>query len=107
MAQPLPLPLHTALAVAALKPEVVNDRQHPLPDSVRDKYEGADFADNRSPPEVEEPCLARQFPDLAALDDSGVLRDAALAMYGPLREWALHSVTVTAHPGKTDMEFFV
>lgn len=100
MAQPLPLPLHTALAVAALKPEVVNDRQQPLPDSVRNKYEGADFSDNAVPPEVAEPCLARQFPDLAALDASGTLRDAALAVYSPLREWS-RRVTVTPHSRQT------
>jgi exodeoxyribonuclease V gamma subunit len=49
--------------------------------------------------EVEEPCLARLWPDFAALTASGEWPAVAEALYGGLAHWLREHVTVTPHAG--------
>ncbi len=93
MTAPLPLASRTALArVAEARDEVV-------------VYEGNSFAsggsgsgsDARASGEVEEPCLARMFPDHEALTADGRFAELAERLFGPLLAWARTHVTFELH----------
>ncbi len=47
--------------------------------------------------EVADPCLARLWPDFAALDEEPEWRACALALYGPLVDWCAAAVEVSLH----------
>lgn len=78
---PLPLPLRTALAEL--------EGAHP-----QRCYEGGDHAHG----EVEEPCLARLYPDFEALSADGRFAELAERLYAPLRDWIAAHTAVRAHP---------
>jgi exodeoxyribonuclease V gamma subunit len=80
MNSPLPLPHKTALAFVAEKDAL------PF-------YEG----DHMSGGEVDDPCLARMFPDYEALVDDGEFEALAKTVYAPLLAWATNQVKVAVH----------
>ena len=90
---PLPLASKTALARAAGAPDEVA------------VYEGNSFAraaagpgpNAKSSGEVEEPCLARMFPDHEALTADGRFAELAERLFGPLLAWARTHVTFEPH----------
>ena len=82
MAQPLPLPLKTALA-----------HIHPKGDKAADTYEGG----HQMRGEATEPCLARVYPDLDSLTASGEFEQLAPLAYQPLLDWKASRVTVQSH----------
>lgn len=84
MAEPLPLALNTGLAWVTGKPDVA-----PV-------YEGGPFLERA---EGDEPCLARLFPDFAALSADGRFELLAQRLYGPLQEWAVSNTVLVLHPG--------
>jgi exodeoxyribonuclease V gamma subunit len=49
--------------------------------------------------EVEEPCLARLWPEFALLVAAGGWPDLADALYGPLAGWLANHIQVTPHAG--------
>jgi exodeoxyribonuclease V gamma subunit len=51
------------------------------------------------PGEVEDPCLARLWPEFALLRAAGGWPDVAEALYGPLVAWLEAGVTVTRFEG--------
>jgi exodeoxyribonuclease V gamma subunit len=61
------------------------------PDQV---YDGADDgrAESQAMAEVNDPCLARTFPDFETLDAYPDFRPLALAVYGPLLQWVAECV---------------
>jgi exodeoxyribonuclease V gamma subunit len=80
---PLPVACQTALALLAEgKPRVVYEGEYELRGEVE-----------------KEPCLARLWPDFAALASSGEWPGVALALYGGLADWLATQVTVTPHAG--------
>jgi len=81
MNAPLPLPSKTALALVAEK-------------NAATTYEGAYMANA----EVDDACLARMYADYDALTEDGRFEDLALAVYGPLLQWAQQ---LTAEPHAT------
>jgi exodeoxyribonuclease V gamma subunit len=92
MTAPLPLASKTALARAAGAEDEVA------------VYEGKAFAGGAgggsnagSSGEVEEPCLARMFPDHEALTADGRFAAWTLSLFNPLLEWALTRVTFEPH----------
>jgi exodeoxyribonuclease V gamma subunit len=89
MQAPLPLPLKTALA-AAREAQTGKEQN---PDKV---YEGADDgrAESQQMAEVNDPCLARTFPDFEALEAHPDFRPLAEAVYGPLLQWVGECVRV-------------
>ncbi|MFW9596245.1 MAG: hypothetical protein ACMV1D_12215, partial [Macromonas sp.] len=87
MQQPLPVPLKTALALAA------NPDNHA---KARAIYECDDFGAGLQP-EGDEPCLARQYPDFFALAEDGQLAEWAQRLYAPLLAWAKKHVTPHAY----------
>ena len=89
MAAPLPLASKTALArVAGAFDEVA-------------VYEGSAFAaagsNAKSSGEVEEPCLARMFPDHEALTADGRFAELAERLFGPLLAWSQTYVSFEPH----------
>jgi exodeoxyribonuclease V gamma subunit len=89
MQAPLPLPLKTALSVA----DEARTGKEKNPDQV---YDGADDgrAESQAMAEVNDPCLARTFPDFETLDAHPDFRPLALAVYGPLLQWVGECVRV-------------
>lgn len=87
MQAPLPLPLKTALAQL--------DGQSP---SVQ--YEGGFMQTG----EVDDPCLARMFPDFEALSQDGCFETLAQQVYAPLRAWANLHVTARFHQTTVALE---
>ena len=87
MQRPLPVPLKTALALA---PDPGN------PTKARTAYEGDNYGAGLQP-EGAEPCLARQYPDFAALQQDGQLAEWAQRLYVPLLDWAKSHVTPHAY----------
>ena len=93
MSAPLPLASKTALARVAGAPDEVA------------VYEGNSFArpaagpgpNAKSSGEVEEPCLARMFPDHEALTADGRFAELAERLFGPLLAWARTHVTFEPH----------
>jgi exodeoxyribonuclease V gamma subunit len=83
-AAPLPLAPRTALALV----QDVRD--------VAAVYEGSDHARAR-PGEVEEACLARLFPDYAALRADGRFETLAERLFGPLAAWVRDDVRLDLH----------
>ena len=91
--EPLPLASKTALARVAGAPDEVA------------VYEGNSFAraaagpgpNAKSSGEVEEPCLARMFPDHDALTADGRFAELAERLFGPLLAWARTHVTFEPH----------
>ncbi len=93
MAAPLPLASKTGLARAAdaLNEVVV--------------YEGSAFArgapsggpNAKSSGEVEEPCLARMYPDHEALTADGRFAELAERLFGPLLAWSQTQVSFEPH----------
>ncbi|MCV2367484.1 exodeoxyribonuclease V subunit gamma [Roseateles oligotrophus] len=83
MVAPLPLALKTGLAQVSGKNEMSL------------VFEGGPY---RSAAEGDEPCLARLFPDFAALSADGRFEALAQRLYGPLYEWAQGSAKLTLHP---------
>ncbi|KPC50289.1 exodeoxyribonuclease V subunit gamma [Amantichitinum ursilacus] len=51
-----------------------------------------------------EPCLARTYPDYAALTADGRFAELAEALYGPLERWLSERVQVTLHSSAHDEE---
>ena len=80
MNTPLPLPLKTALAQLEEK----NASAH---------YEGGFMQSG----EVDEPCLARMFPDFETLTEDGRFEALAQQVYAPLLQWADQYVTARFH----------
>ena len=81
MAAPLPVAARTALAWAA------------SPAAAEGVYDGGFDADG----EGQEPCLARLYPDFAALSDDGQFAALAEALYAPLQAWAGSHASVQRH----------
>jgi exodeoxyribonuclease V gamma subunit len=98
---PLPLPLKTALVMAA--GGVTDDpvAQQKILQEAEKVYAGDDaYGDNLA--EVRDMCLARVFPDFETLLQTQTpglqnLQSLALQVYGPLREWATQCVTAVAY----------
>ena len=80
MNQPLPVAASTALAWAG-------DRAKALP-----AYEGG----YQQRAERQERCLARVYPDFAALSAGGRFASLATQLYAPVRDWANAKVSATA-----------
>jgi exodeoxyribonuclease V gamma subunit len=80
MSTPLPLPPRTALAWLAGKDALA-------------QYEGTPM--HRG--EREEPCMARVFPDFAALSADGRFEALAHSIHAPLRTWVGEYVTARHH----------
>jgi exodeoxyribonuclease V gamma subunit len=59
-------------------------------------YDGSGF-DHGAPPERNEACLARVFPDHAALVADGRFETLAQALFGPLAEWVHDQVQLERH----------
>ncbi|MBT9492000.1 MAG: exodeoxyribonuclease V subunit gamma [Paucibacter sp.] len=89
MAAPLPLALKTGLA------EVSGNGDPAL------IYEGGPF---QATAENAEACLARQFPDFAALTADGRFAALAQRLYGPLYEWVLANAKLELHQPMTSNE---
>ncbi|MFM2121114.1 MAG: hypothetical protein RL722_2582, partial [Pseudomonadota bacterium] len=98
-----PLPLDEALAqLHTLMAAWAEGMQRPLPlacrtalaalegDDAETAYEGADHA-GALPGEVEEPCLARLYPDFDSLSADGRFAALAEQLYRPLLEWSTSS----------------
>ena len=81
MNAPLPLPPKTALAWV--------DK----PEGAPSQYEGG-FMNSG---EVDEPCLARMFPDFEALTQDGQFDSLSKRVYAPLLAWAKTHVTASFH----------
>ena len=81
MAAPLPVAPRTALAWAA------------SPAAAEGVYDGGFEADG----EGQEPCLARLYPDFAALSADGQFAALADALYAPLQTWAASHASVQRH----------
>ncbi len=93
MQRPVPLPLRTALAYVA------NQGKDPE-QAAATAYEGSDYSP--LPGEGSEPCLAREFPDFAALQASGEFAQWAETLYTPLLQWLPKHVH--CHPHSTVLE---
>lgn len=91
MQRPLPLPLRTALAYVAQQ-----DKVDAATSAATSTYEGSEH--NELPGEGTEPCLAREFPDFAALQASGEFTQWAQTLYAPLLQWLPSQVRCTPHP---------
>ena len=81
MAAALPVAPRTALAWAA------------APAAAEAVYDGGFDADG----EGREPCLARLYPDFAALSEDGQFAAWADALYAPLQAWAGDHASVQRH----------
>ena len=81
MAAPLPVAARTALAWAA------------SPAAAEGVYDGGFDADG----EGREPCLARLYPDFAALSEDGQFTALAQQLYAPLQAWAASHASVQRH----------
>jgi exodeoxyribonuclease V gamma subunit len=79
---PLPVACKTALA-------------HLAGGDARTVYDGG----YELPGEVEEPCLARLWPEFGLLVAAGGWPDLADALYGPLALWLANHIQVTQHAG--------
>ena len=98
---PLPLPLKTALTMAAgdfSDDPAAHAKMLQEAEKVYDGDEG--YGENRG--EVKDMCLARVFPDFDALLEAQTpwgqnLLSLALQVYGPLCKWADQCVTAVAH----------
>jgi exodeoxyribonuclease V gamma subunit len=82
MSAPLPLAGRTALAWAAHAADVAA------------VYEGGMFLRG----EVDEPCLARLYPDYEALAADGRFATLAERLYGPILRWTQERVSLQLHP---------
>ncbi|MCF8207924.1 MAG: exodeoxyribonuclease V subunit gamma [Rhodoferax sp.] len=87
MQAPLPLPPRTALALVAGK-------------NAAAQFEGAPM----TPGEVQDTCLARIYPDYAALAADGRFEALAKAVYAPVLDWVRQQVKVTAYATPADAE---
>jgi exodeoxyribonuclease V gamma subunit len=85
MNTPLPLPPKTAIAH-------LNDKN---PAAL---YEGGYMTRG----EVDEPCMARIYPDFEALTESGRFEQLAREVYGPLLEWMNEHVNADFHANEGD-----
>jgi exodeoxyribonuclease V gamma subunit len=85
MNAPLPLPPKTAIAH-------LNDKN---PAAL---YEGGYMTRG----EVDEPCMARIYPDFEALTESGRFEQLAREVYGPLLEWMNEHVNADFHANEGD-----
>jgi exodeoxyribonuclease V gamma subunit len=85
MEAPLPVALRTALASLGRAGDVAA------------VYEGGPYQRG----EVEEPCLARAYPDFEALDAQGRFAGCAARLYGPLLQWIEDQVTLQPHAAAT------
>ncbi len=83
MCSPLPLPPRTAIAIADDKKDAAG------------QYEGSE----RLHGEVEEPCLARVYPDFEALHADGRLVEMSGDIYKPFLQWAKACVHIEMHTG--------
>jgi exodeoxyribonuclease V gamma subunit len=81
MAGPLPLPCKTGLAWVAGTPDV------------QAVYEGSPQRSG----EVQDGCLARQFPDFESLTADARFADLAQRVLAPMRAWVLDHATVNLH----------
>ena len=81
MNTPLPLPPKTALAWLA------DERSAPK------QYEGAHMQTG----EVEDPCMARMYPDFEALTEDGRFETLARQVYAPLKNWTNGYVRARLH----------
>jgi exodeoxyribonuclease V gamma subunit len=64
-------------------------------------YEGGPF---RNAAERDEPCLARLYPDFAALSADGRFESYAQALYGPFHQWVLSSAKLELHQAASLLE---
>ena len=88
MAAPLPVAARTALAWAA------------SPAAAEKVYDGGFDADG----EGQEPCLARLYPDFAALSEDGQFSAFAEQLYAPLQAWAASHADVQRHAAEDGAE---
>jgi exodeoxyribonuclease V gamma subunit len=86
--QPLPIAPRTALAFIAS-----GDNSEALR-----TYEGGEF----SGAEVDDPCLARCYPDFEALSADGRFARLAEQLYSPLARWARDHIEVTSYDHQAD-----
>lgn len=86
LTEPLPVAARTAL-------EYVTARKNPL-DAAATAYEGGEFSRG----EVEDPFLARCFPDFASLTSDGRFQTYASTLYAAIPQWIETHVTATRHP---------
>jgi exodeoxyribonuclease V gamma subunit len=61
-------------------------------------YEGGEF----SGAEVDDPCLARCYPDFEALSADGRFARLAEQLYSPLARWARDHIEVTSYDHQAD-----
>ena len=106
---PLPLPLNTALEMAAITALTPPAEQEKAYDQAQAAYEGSDYSDSQQRAEVREMCLARTFADFDALcaaraPDGLGLADWAPQVYGPLLQWARECITVQPHAPEADAD---
>ena len=95
-AAPQPVPLPPGLALQWLKDK---DNRNALADA----YEGSDFKRGAL---GEDPALARTYPTLASLLDTGAFERLAEAVYAPLKAWAARTVVeaLPDAPADTDAQ---
>lgn len=86
MNAPLPLPPKTALALVSGKDAAA-------------QYEGGYMTNG----DVEDPCLARMFPDYESLAADGHFEVLAKQVYEPLHTWAVNQVTAREHATEEEM----
>jgi exodeoxyribonuclease V gamma subunit len=72
------------------------------PTKARTAYEGSDFGGAAG--EGREACLARMFPDFAALSAEPDLEPCSQRLYAPYRAWLDGQVRIEALPGHADTE---
>jgi exodeoxyribonuclease V gamma subunit len=71
------------------------------PAKARTTYEGSDFGG--PPGEGSEACLARLYPDYAALSGQAGFDAATRLLYGDYQVWLADHVIVTALPDSADL----
>lgn len=86
LTEPLPVAVRTAL-------EYVTALKNPL-DAAATAYEGGEFSRG----EVDDPFLARCFPDFSSLTSDGRFQTYASTLYAAIPEWIATHVTATQHP---------
>ena len=91
-AEPLPLASRSALVHAA------GGEAAPV-------YEGRAYPLGAAPGECSEPCLARLYPDFAALAGDGRFGMLADALFGPMLDWIETRVQITQFDAEASTDF--
>ena len=85
LAGPLPLACRTGFALLAGS------------DAVASVYEGSRYLSDAMGGEVDDPCLARLYPDFESLSADGRFADLADRLLQPIAAWARHGVSFERH----------